>query len=291
MRRTAILATLMLLPGCTGFGTFLDHAFSLPGTHPNLPMTDSENMRRVLGNEPGVLPLQPEPGNVWPGPQAPDPTLADLQNQGGTETSRGFPPTTAPGGTGPALPDHQQPRPLGSSTPTRQHPARRLRNHPRRTSRAPPPLDRPRPGAPRLRRPNPARPRSRRRRHVILSPAHHPPRPRRHHGPQRQRHQHHHQPQRLHPDRPHPPLTMLQILYFAWVKDRMGKPAETIARPEGVATVEALATWLRNRDEPGARAFAQPDLLRAAVNQDFATPATPIADNDEVAFFPPVTGG
>ena len=117
MRRTAVLATLILLPGCTGFGTFLDHAFSVPGTHPNLPMTDSENMRRVLGNEPGVVPLQPEPGNVWPGPQAPDPTLADLQGQGGTETSRGFPPTTAPGGAGPALPDHQQPRPLGSSTP------------------------------------------------------------------------------------------------------------------------------------------------------------------------------
>ena len=117
MRRTALLATLLALPGCTGFGTFIDHTFTFPGTNPNLPMADSENLRRALGQPSEVAPLQPESGNVWPGPQAPDPTLADLQGQQGTETARGFPPTTVPGTAGPALPDHQQPRPLGSSTP------------------------------------------------------------------------------------------------------------------------------------------------------------------------------
>ena len=84
---------------------------------------------------------------------------------------------------------------------------------------------------------------------------------------------------------------MLDLLYFAWVKERMGKPAETIPRPPGVSTVADLATWLHDRDDAGRRAFAQPALVRAAVNQDFAKPDTPIDDDDEVAFFPPVTGG
>ena len=84
---------------------------------------------------------------------------------------------------------------------------------------------------------------------------------------------------------------MLQILYFAWVKERMGRDTETLPLPAGVATIGTLAAFLHDRDEPGARAFAQPALIRAAVNQEFATPATPIADGDEIAFFPPVTGG
>ena len=76
MRPTAVKVSLILMPalllgGCTGFGEFIDHAFSLPGYNPNLPMADSENVRRVLGQQPGPTPLQPEPGNVWPGPQAP----------------------------------------------------------------------------------------------------------------------------------------------------------------------------------------------------------------------------
>ena len=84
---------------------------------------------------------------------------------------------------------------------------------------------------------------------------------------------------------------MLNLLYFAWVKERMGRAAESLPIPPGVATVGALATWLHDRDEQGARAFADPSVIRAAVNQDFADPATPIADGDEIAFFPPVTGG
>ncbi len=114
MRRTVLLGLLVLLPGCTGFGQFLDHAFSLPGQNPNIPMTDSENVRRTLGMEDNVTPLTPESGNVWPGPQAPEPTLLnDLGNQ-----PPGADQTTVPGAR-PGLPAGRQPRPAsrGSSTP------------------------------------------------------------------------------------------------------------------------------------------------------------------------------
>jgi sulfur-carrier protein len=84
---------------------------------------------------------------------------------------------------------------------------------------------------------------------------------------------------------------MVRILYFAWLRERTGRAEETIAVPDGVATVGALLAWLRARDAAGAAAFANPALIRAAVNQSFAEPDTPIAAGDEVAFFPPVTGG
>ena len=71
----------------------------------------------------------------------------------------------------------------------------------------------------------------------------------------------------------------------------MGRGEEALPLPPGVSTVGELATWLQARDAQGAAAFARPDLVRAAVNQDFATPDTPVADSDEIAFFPPVTGG
>ena len=114
MRRSALLASIVLLQGCTGFGEFIDHTFTGPDRNPNIPMADSENIRRALGAPTDVQPLQPEPGNVWPGPQAPEPTLTDLQSQ--PEGTRGFQPTTVPGAE-PGLPAGRQPRPTGSSTP------------------------------------------------------------------------------------------------------------------------------------------------------------------------------
>jgi len=120
MRRSASLALLLGLSlgltGCTGFGEFVDHTFTLPGTVPTLPMADSENVRRALGQPAEIEPLGPEPGNVWPAKQGPEPTLSDIGRQQDTETQRGFPATSVPGGT-PGLPDHRQPRPRGSSTP------------------------------------------------------------------------------------------------------------------------------------------------------------------------------
>ncbi len=118
MRRTALIILPLLLAGCTGFGEFLDHTFSIPDYNPNLPMADSENVRRALGQPTEITPLQPEPGNVWPGQQAPDPTLSDLQTNTNQESRRGFEPTTVPGAE-PGLPAGRQPRPTarGSSTP------------------------------------------------------------------------------------------------------------------------------------------------------------------------------
>ena len=84
---------------------------------------------------------------------------------------------------------------------------------------------------------------------------------------------------------------MLNLLYFAWVKERMGRDGEALPPPPGVATVGALVDFLKARDEAGRAAFAQPALVRAAVNQEFATAEAAIRDGDEVAFFPPVTGG
>ncbi len=84
---------------------------------------------------------------------------------------------------------------------------------------------------------------------------------------------------------------MLRVLYFAWLRERMGVGEEALALPAGVTTVGGLAAWLRARDPAGSAAFAEPSTVRAAVNQVFAKPETQLAAGDEVAFFPPVTGG
>ena len=86
-------------------------------------------------------------------------------------------------------------------------------------------------------------------------------------------------------------MARVQVLYFAWLRERAGRSEESVALPEGVATVGALAAHLAGLDDAHRAAFAHAALVRAAVNQEFAAPDTPIADGDEVAFFPPVTGG
>ena len=83
----------------------------------------------------------------------------------------------------------------------------------------------------------------------------------------------------------------MRVLYFAWMRERMGRSEEDLSVPPGVATVGALVDWLRARDAAGMAAFAETAIVRAAVNQEFAQPDTPVRDGDEVAFFPPVTGG
>ena len=84
---------------------------------------------------------------------------------------------------------------------------------------------------------------------------------------------------------------MLKVLYFASLRERMGRTEEDLAAPGEVATVADLIGHLQRRDPAGAAAFAHPGLVRAAVNQEFAHPQTAIRDGDEIAFFPPVTGG
>jgi molybdopterin converting factor subunit 1 len=85
--------------------------------------------------------------------------------------------------------------------------------------------------------------------------------------------------------------TTLTILYFAWLRERVGLAEERVSPPASVTTVEALVAWLSTRSPGHEAAFANRATVRCAVNQDFATPETRLTTGDEVAFFPPVTGG
>jgi sulfur-carrier protein len=84
---------------------------------------------------------------------------------------------------------------------------------------------------------------------------------------------------------------MLRLLYFAWLRERVGRAEEELALPPSVRTLGELTCWLAARDAEHGAAFARPQLIRAAVNQQFAGPDTELASGDEVAFFPPITGG
>jgi molybdopterin converting factor subunit 1 len=83
----------------------------------------------------------------------------------------------------------------------------------------------------------------------------------------------------------------LTILYFAWLRERVGASEEQIALPAGVRTVGDLIAWLAERSPGHASAFANRRTVRCAVNQEFADPGARVGPGDEVAFFPPVTGG
>ena len=82
-----------------------------------------------------------------------------------------------------------------------------------------------------------------------------------------------------------------QILYFAVLRDRIGRAEERVVLPAEVGTVRALLAWLHAR-EPAFAVLAQEGrTVRVAVNQEFAGPDDPVAPGDEIALFPPVTGG
>ena len=83
----------------------------------------------------------------------------------------------------------------------------------------------------------------------------------------------------------------MKLLYFAWLRQKMGHSEELVEPPADVADVAALVGWLRDRSPAHADALARMDVIRVAVNQEFAAMDTPVGSTDEVAFFPPVTGG
>jgi molybdopterin synthase sulfur carrier subunit len=83
---------------------------------------------------------------------------------------------------------------------------------------------------------------------------------------------------------------MIQLRYFARLREQVGREAETLDASAG-STVAELRAFLRARGEPWSQALADDQRVLAAVNQQMARAETPVADNDEVAFFPPVTGG
>ncbi|GAA0584553.1 molybdopterin converting factor subunit 1 [Caenispirillum bisanense] len=84
---------------------------------------------------------------------------------------------------------------------------------------------------------------------------------------------------------------MITVLYFAWLRDGIGTGREEVAPPPEVATVGTLLGWLAGRSAGHGKALADPARLRCAVNQDYAGLDAPVKAGDEVAFFPPVTGG
>ena len=83
----------------------------------------------------------------------------------------------------------------------------------------------------------------------------------------------------------------MRVLYFAWVRQKVGMAEEEVSPPPEVADVAGLMAWLAARSPGHAAAFENRRQIRAAVNQDFAAPDQPVRPGDEVAFFPPVTGG
>jgi len=83
----------------------------------------------------------------------------------------------------------------------------------------------------------------------------------------------------------------LKILYFAWMRERVGKAEEDVTPPAEVATVAQLVEWLAGRGEEYAHAFANPKIVRAAIDRTHVKPDAPIAGAREIAFFPPMTGG
>ncbi len=83
----------------------------------------------------------------------------------------------------------------------------------------------------------------------------------------------------------------MRLLYFAWLKAQTGLAEEEVTPPPEVTTVAELLDWLRGRGPGYAEALADSSALRVAVNQEYARPSDPVAADDEVALFPPVTGG
>ncbi len=84
---------------------------------------------------------------------------------------------------------------------------------------------------------------------------------------------------------------MLTLLYFAWVRERIGMSEERLPLPPEATTVTALLGWLATRSPGHAAALADRSAIRVAIDQDFATMDAPVPANAEVAIFPPVTGG
>lgn len=86
-------------------------------------------------------------------------------------------------------------------------------------------------------------------------------------------------------------MAQLSIVYFAWVRERIGLDGEAIAHPGQRVTVADLIETLSVRGDPYADALSDPSRLRAAIDQNFVPLDTSLGDAREVAIFPPVTGG
>ena len=83
----------------------------------------------------------------------------------------------------------------------------------------------------------------------------------------------------------------MKVVYFAWVRERIGKTEEELEPPAEITTVGQLIDWLSRRGDEYAHAFANPNVIRAALDRTHVKSNAAIAGAREVAFFPPMTGG
>ena len=83
----------------------------------------------------------------------------------------------------------------------------------------------------------------------------------------------------------------MKLVYFAWVRERIGLKDEEVTLPDSVATAGDLLDWLKQRGPEYEHALAEPRAIRVAIDRVHARPDTPLAGAREVALFPPMTGG
>lgn len=83
----------------------------------------------------------------------------------------------------------------------------------------------------------------------------------------------------------------MKILYFAWLRSKLGTSEETISLPDHITTLFELITWLKSRGPAYEEVFADLNVVRVAIDQEHITGDAPLENVSEVAFFPPVTGG
>lgn len=83
----------------------------------------------------------------------------------------------------------------------------------------------------------------------------------------------------------------MKLLYFAWIRERIGRNDEDIAIPDEVGTAGELIAWLSERGEEYADAFQYPELVRVAMDREHVEHSEAIAGAGEIALFPPMTGG
>lgn len=86
-------------------------------------------------------------------------------------------------------------------------------------------------------------------------------------------------------------MSEVKLVYFAWVRERIGVPDETVTLPDNVKTIADLARYLGTRGEQYAYAFENPEIVRAALDRKHVKPDALLAGAKEIAFFPPMTGG
>jgi len=82
-----------------------------------------------------------------------------------------------------------------------------------------------------------------------------------------------------------------KLIYFAWVRERIGKPDEALELPDGVRTVRDLLSFLKTRGEGYEAALLHPEVIRVAIDQEHVSHDATLAGAREIALFPPMTGG